>query len=186
MRRGSWLLVVAAFSAGCGSSVNVGREQSLLLEIDRQWSQSTRDVDKFLSYYAADASVYPQGMPLVKGPGPIREMYTKLVASPGFSLKFTPSGATVSTGGDLGYTSGTYEMTLNDASGASSAERGKYVAVWKKAAGGQWKVVEDIFNSNEPPPAPAPAVAPPATPKPAASKAKATGTAKKTTSRKRR
>jgi hypothetical protein len=71
---------------------------------------------------------------------------------------------------------------MNDASGAPSVERGKYVAVWKKAPGGQWKVVEDIFNTNAPPPAPAPKVAPPAPQKPAASKAKA----KKTTSKKRR
>jgi ketosteroid isomerase-like protein len=186
MRRGSWLLVVAAFSISCGSSVNVAREQSLLLEVDRQWSQSTRDVDKFVSYYAADASVYPQGMPLVKGSGPIREMYKKMVSSPGFSLKFTPTSATVSTAGDLGYTSGTYEMTMNEASGAASAERGKYVAVWKKAAGGQWKVAEDIFNSNAPPPAPAPSVAPTPAPKPTASKAKAATKGKKTASRKRR
>jgi ketosteroid isomerase-like protein len=182
MRRGSWLLVVAAFSISCGSSINVGREQSLLLEVDRQWSQSTRDADKFVSYYTADASVYPQGMPVVKGSGPIREMYKKMASAPGFSLKWTPAAATVSAAGDLGYTSGAYEMTMNDASGAASAERGKYVAVWKKAAGGQWKVAEDIFNSDAPP-APAPKVAPsPAPPKAAASKAKP----KRTTSRKRR
>jgi ketosteroid isomerase-like protein len=127
-------------------------------------------------------------MPVVKGSGPIREMYTKMASAPGFSLKWTPAAATVSSAGDLGYTSGSYEMTLKDESGAPLAERGKYVAVWKKAAGGQWKVVEDIFNTNAPPPAPAPkVVAPPASSsKPAASKAKATGRGKKTASRKRR
>jgi ketosteroid isomerase-like protein len=172
MRRGSWLLVVAAFTVSCGGSVNVGRERSLLLEVDRQWSQSTRDLDKFLSYYAADASVYPQGMPLVKGSGPIREAFIKMTSAPGFSLRWTPATATVSTAGDLGYTTGTYQMTMHDPSGAPTIERGKYVAVWKKAPGGQWKAVEDIFNADAPPPAATPKVATPATQKPTPSKAK--------------
>jgi ketosteroid isomerase-like protein len=182
MRRGSWLLVLAAFTVSCGGSVNVDRERSLLLEVDRQWSQSTRDTDKFLSYYTADASVYPQGMAVVKGSGPIRETFIKMTSAPGFSLRWTPTTSMVSTSGDLGYTTGTYQMTMNDPSGTPATERGKYVAVWKKAAGGQWKVAEDIFNADTPPPAPAPKVAAPAPPKPAASKAKP----KKPSSKKRR
>ena len=172
MRRGSWLLVVAAFTVSCGGSVNVDRERSLLLEVDRQWSQTTRDVDKFVSYFTTDASVYPQGMPVVKGSGPIRETFIKMSSAPGFSLRWTPAAATVSTAGDLGYTTGTYQMTMNDPSGAPAPERGKYVTIWKKAPGGQWKVVEDIFNTDAPPPAPAPKVAATTPPKPAASKAK--------------
>lgn len=182
MRRGSWLLVLAAFTVSCGGSVNVDRERSLLLEVDRQWSQSTRDVDKFVSYFTTDASVYPQGMPVVKGSGPIRETFIKMSSAPGFSLRWTPTAATVSTAGDLGYTTGTYQMTLNDPSGAPAPERGKYVTIWRKAPGGQWKAVEDIFNTDAPPPAPAPKVAAPTPPKPAASKAKS----KKPSSKKHR
>jgi hypothetical protein len=37
------------------------------------------------------------------------------------------------------------------------SEKGKYVTVWKKQANGQWKVAEDIFNADAPPPPPAPA-----------------------------
>jgi ketosteroid isomerase-like protein len=44
--------------------------------------------------------------------------------------------ATASKGGDLGYTSGTYAFS--------------YVVVWKKDAGGKWKVDADIFNSDLP------------------------------------
>lgn len=182
MRRSYWLMVVAAFTVSCGGSVNVDRERGLLLEVDRQWSQSTRDIDKFLSYYTPDASVYPQGMPVVKGSGPIRQTYLKMTSAPGFSLRWTPGAATVSSGGDLGYTTGTYEMTMNDPSGAPATDRGKYVAVWKKTAGSQWKVAEDIFNSDAPPPAPA-KVAASASPNPTASKAKP---AKKSASKKRR
>ena len=35
-------------------------------------------------------------------------------------------------------------------------EKGKYVTVWKKQPGGEWKVIEDIFNADAVPPPPAP------------------------------
>jgi quercetin dioxygenase-like cupin family protein len=53
---------------------------------------------------------------------------------------WTPTKADVS--GDIGYTAGTYEATMGGV-----AEKGKYVEVWKKQ-GGEWKVMEDIFNAD--------------------------------------
>jgi hypothetical protein len=35
------------------------------------------------------------------------------------------------------------------------AEKGKYVTAWKKQADGKWKVTDDIFNADAPPPIPA-------------------------------
>ncbi len=65
MRQSVWLAaVVAMLAVGCGASVNVEQERSRLLALDREWSQSTKDTDKFLSYFAPDASTYPQGMPV--------------------------------------------------------------------------------------------------------------------------
>src|SRR5262245_43103634 len=179
----AWFVVaMTGLAVACGSTVNVGRERSLLLEVDQQWSQSTNDVDKFLSYYAPDAAVYPPGMPIAQGTAPIREAFTKMRAMPGFSLQWTPAGATVSGAGDLGYTTGTYRMTVNDSTGTAVPERGKYVAVWKKQPGAQWKVAEAIFTADTPPPVPASKVEPPTPPKASHSKAKP----KKASSRKRR
>ena len=161
----AWFVVVmTGLAAACGSTVNVGRERTLLLEVDHQWSQSTNDVDKFLSYYAPDAAVYPPGMPIAKGTAPIREAFTKMRSMPGFSLQWNATAATVSGAGDLGYTTGTYRMSVNDPTGTPMPERGKYVAVWKKQPGGQWKVAEDIFNADTPPPVSAAKVEPPPTP----------------------
>jgi ketosteroid isomerase-like protein len=56
----------------------------------------------------------------------------------------------VAQSGDIGYTSGTYEFTMNDASGKPVNERGKYLEVWKKQADGKWKCVMDIWNSDLP------------------------------------
>ena len=143
MRRCIWFLLMAGWSVACGSSANVAQERDTLLRLDREWSDSVKDLDKFLSYYAADASVYPPGMPVGTGSGAIRDTITKMVAAPGFSLQFGGTKADVSASGDVGYTTGTYQATMNGAT-----EKGKYVTVWKKQSDGQWKVMEDIFNAD--------------------------------------
>jgi ketosteroid isomerase-like protein len=144
--------------AGCAPGIDVAQERAALMSTDREWSQTTGDPDKFVSFYAPDASFYSAGMPLVKGPAAIREVMGQLMTMPGFALQFSATNTQVSAAGDLGYITGTYELTL-----ASGVEKGKYVTVWRKQPDGSWRVVEDIFNADAPPPAPpaeAPAVAP--------------------------
>jgi ketosteroid isomerase-like protein len=45
---------------------------------------------------------------------------------------------------------GTYELSETDASGKPSTDKGKYLEVWKKQAGGDWKCAVDMFNSDLP------------------------------------
>jgi ketosteroid isomerase-like protein len=75
--------------------------------------------------------------------------------TPGFSLNWQPVKVEVAQSGDLGYTYGTYQLTMNDPAGNPVTDRGKYITVWKKQADGSWKSVADMFNSDLPPPAPA-------------------------------
>ena len=58
--------------------------------------------------------------------------------------------------GDLGFVSGTYELTMNDASGKPVTDKGKYVEVWEKKADGKWKCGTDTWNSDLPASTPAP------------------------------
>ena len=139
--------VTVVVVAGCAASVNVEQEQTALLEADRAWSETVKDVDKFVSNFASDATIYAPGMPAVTGTDNIRKTYGEMVSAPGFALSFTPSEAVVAKSGDIGYTSGSYEMSM-----AGATEKGKYVTVWKKD-GDAWKVSEDIFNADGPAPA---------------------------------
>ena len=135
------LLLMTGFSVGCGSTANVEQERATLMRLDREWAASIKDMDKFMSYYASDASLYPPGMPLAAGAKPIRDVLTKMSSAPGFSLEFGPTKADVGASGDFGYTTGSYQASMS-----GMTERGKYVEVWKKQPDGQWKVREDIFN----------------------------------------
>jgi ketosteroid isomerase-like protein len=143
MRRWIGLLLLASFCWGCSSSANVEKEQATLMSLDAEWAAAIVDMDKFVSFYASDASLYAPGMPVATGTGPIREVLTKMNSAPGFSLKFSPTRAEVAASGDIGYTSGSYEATMN-----GSTEKGKYITVWKKQSDGAWKVKEDIFNAD--------------------------------------
>ena len=142
-------------AAACASPVNVNEELQKLLALDREWSQTTasmsKSLDMFMSYYAADASVYPPGKTIANGTAAIRAALLPMTGLPGFALQWSPTKANMSASGDLGYTAGSYALTMNDANGRPAIERGKYVEVWKKQSDGTWKVIEDIFNADTPP-----------------------------------
>jgi ketosteroid isomerase-like protein len=137
---------VVGLAAACASSVDVEQERETLMSVDREWSATTKDLDKFVSFYASDATLYPPGMPKVTGTESIREALKGLMSAPGFALELMPAKADVAASGDVGYTSGSYAVTMT-----GGAEKGKYVVVWKKQANGEWKVIEDIFNADENP-----------------------------------
>ena len=73
-----------------------------------------------------------------------------MFALPGIALTFQPSKVEVARSGDIAYTYGTYTMNLSDPKGQPLTDRGKYVTVYKKQAGGEWKAVVDIFNTDTP------------------------------------
>jgi ketosteroid isomerase-like protein len=67
-------------------------------------------------------------------------------------MSWQPTKAEASRGGDLAYTVGTYQFTLNNAKGKPVTDRGKYMTVWKKQPDGKWKAVADTNNSDLPAP----------------------------------
>jgi len=141
MRNWIGCALIAGLSVGCGGSAPVEEDPETLLRLDREWATTVKDLDKFMAYYAPDASLYLPGMPIATGTGAIRDALTKFSSTPGFSFEFVPAKADVS--GDVGYTTGTYRATIGGA-----MEQGKYIEVWKKQSDGQWKVQEDIFNAD--------------------------------------
>ena len=65
-----------------------------------------------------------------------------------YQLQWQPQRAEVSSGGDLGYTWGTYELKFRAAKDSSSKVHGKYVTVWRKQPNGLWRWIVDIGNQS--------------------------------------
>lgn len=133
-------------------------DESAIREADAQWSKTAgaNDLEATVAYYTDDAALLPPNAPIATGKQAIHAVWAGLLG-PGVSLSWQATKVEVARSGDLGYLRGTYQLTMKDPKGATMSEKGKMVEVWKKQADGKWKVVADIFNSDEPPPPPAPA-----------------------------
>lgn len=157
MRRLLALVVAALVSASCAQTVNVEQEKAALMAKDAEWAAVAADSAKFASYFAPDGRFGLGGMPELKGPKAIQDALAPLTKAPGFHVTWTANRAEVAASGDIGYTAGAYQLTVNNAAGVASTEKGKYVTTWKKI-NGEWKVIEDIGSDDAPTPLSSPAV----------------------------
>ena len=99
--------------------------------------------------YSTDAVVMPPNAPSATTKETFRNIWKDMIASAS-SVSWKATRVEVAKSGDMAYVSGTYEVTVNDASGKPVNDRGKYLEVWKKQADGKWKCGADIWNSDLP------------------------------------
>ncbi|MBI1738216.1 MAG: SgcJ/EcaC family oxidoreductase [Acidobacteria bacterium] len=108
-----------------------------------------KDVEKFLSFYADDATVYPPGAPAMSGAEARRKFWTGVFSLPEIQAKIKPERIEAAKSGDIAYELGAFEESFKDPKGKPVNISGKYVVVWKKQGNGQWKAYADIFNTNQ-------------------------------------
>jgi uncharacterized protein (TIGR02246 family) len=119
---------------------------------DQQWLRvfAAKDLEKSVAFCTDDGSVLAPNAPIATGRDAIGKLFSGFFALPGFNISWQPAKAQVAKSGELGYTSGTYQMAFNDPAGKPVSDKGKYVTVWQKQSDGRWKVVLDVFNSDLP------------------------------------
>jgi ketosteroid isomerase-like protein len=124
--------------------------EQALRDLDAQWSAAAgaKNLEKTVSFYSADAIVMPPNAPAATSSEAIRKGWQDLLASPGLVISWKTTKVEVAKSGDLACLSGTYELTMNDASGKPINDHGKYVEVWEKQSDGKWKCGTDIWNSD--------------------------------------
>jgi uncharacterized protein (TIGR02246 family) len=136
---------------GTASAADTKIEQAIR-DLDVQWAKAVeaKDLDKSVSYYSDDAIVLPPNAAIATTKEAIRNIWKDLLASPGLVFRWKTTKVEVAKSGDMAYSSGTYELTMNGAGGKPVNDRGKYVVVWEKQADGKWKCGADIWNSDLP------------------------------------
>ena len=82
--------------------------------------------------------------------GARNKLIGRAFATPDYTLSWHANKVGVAHSGELGYTSGTYDFSIKDASGKTISDTGGYLTVWKKEADGAWKVLFDTYNSDLP------------------------------------
>jgi ketosteroid isomerase-like protein len=124
--------------------------EQLLRDLDSKWAKAaaTKDVEQTIAYYSDDAIVFPPNATSAATKEAIRSGWKEMFASPGFVISWQPTKVQVAKSGGMAWVSGTYELTMNDASGKPNNDRGKYLEVWEKQTDGNWKCAADMWNSN--------------------------------------
>jgi uncharacterized protein (TIGR02246 family) len=124
-----------------------------------QWNAdwAAKDVDKLMAHYADDVFFVTAGAPAITTKDALRAAFKGMTADPALSLKFQASRVEVAKSGDMGYTMGTYTLTVTDpVSKQAVNDNGSYVTTYRKGADGSWKSVADVAISAVPPPVAAP------------------------------
>lgn len=145
--------VLIAVPLGCTEavdSVEIDAEREALLETDRAWAAAAEagDVARITSFWADDAVNYFPGAPVARGKEAIGALVRRNRSQPGFSLSWEPVEAVVARSGDLGYTTGTFALSVEDLEGLLVTRRGHYVCIWTKQADGSWRcaVESSVFG----------------------------------------
>ena len=122
-----------------------------------QWAKdfSAKNLEKSVGICLDNASVLTPNEPRATGRDAIRKVFEGFFALPDLAISWTPSEVGVAASGDLGYSTGDYQMSFKDPKGNVISDHGKYVTIWKKGKDGGWMVQLDAFNSDVPLPPPA-------------------------------
>ena len=151
-------LALAALTAGCSNAPasppdTRAADVQAVKDVEAAWLKdvSTKDADKWASYFAEDGcGLYP-GAGTLNGKAAIKAAMKPYFADPNFSLSFQSTRAMASKGGDMVYSQGTYTMTMTDPKTKKPmTDKGKFLTVYTKQADGSWKAVADTFNSDSP------------------------------------
>ena len=127
-------------------------DEAAIHQTDIAWFKvaAAKQLDGLVAYYADDAIVLPPNEPMATGKEAIRKVWAELFSVPGVAITWQPTKVEAARSGDIGYSVGTYEITMTDPEGKPMTDHGKYLSVWKKQADGSWKSVVDTWNSDLP------------------------------------
>ena len=100
--------------------------------------------------YGDDGVMMPPGQARLTGRGAIQTFWATLWPLKA-ALTISTANVRVAPSGDLAVEEGNWEFTIPSPAG-DQKDHGKYLVVWSRATG-SWKVAQDIWNSDQPPPA---------------------------------
>jgi ketosteroid isomerase-like protein len=140
----AFLLLLVIYSSVFGQEKN--NLLASLIATEYAFAASAGDLgtnDAFLAYIADDGILFK--------PDPVngKEFLLNSEPAPG-KLNWYPVYAAVSNKGDLGFTTGPWEYSINEKESTNNLY-GNYCTVWERKTDGDWLFVIDFGNQNEKP-----------------------------------
>ncbi len=110
-------------------------------------AQNADDVDALMALYGADPAAMPPEMPEVTGADAVRELWTSFLDGSQDNDNVL-QGFRVS--GDLAVIWGTYTVAQATEGEETAAVTGKWMGILERQADGSWKVLRNIWNTDQP------------------------------------
>ncbi len=101
------------------------------------------DIETLVANYTSDARILAPNEEAATGTEAVRAAFGSMIDA-GLNGNLTSMDAAVS--GDIGYNVGNYTLTA----GGEVVDTGKYLETWQRGADGQWRISNDIWNSDMP------------------------------------
>lgn len=153
------LSVVAAVLAlsgfACEKKADTAAEEKAIRDQVTAWNSAIAAKNDSIigTIYADNATMYPPNEKAVTGTTAIRAFWAMMWPM-NASLVITPTAVVVASSGDMATEAGTWTFSGTMPTGPVT-DNGKYLVHWHKL-NGTWRVVDDIWNSDNPAvPAPA-------------------------------
>lgn len=122
-----------AIDAGSAEAALRARSRALVT------AEARKDVDAAMAFYEQDAVIHIEGASALRGHAAIRQLYQQFFQMPMVSFEATITDVQIARSGELAYESGINHFTF-ERGGQRVAEQGKYLAVWRRRAGGPWNL----------------------------------------------
>jgi ketosteroid isomerase-like protein len=117
-------------------------------ELDFAASVAARGVDAWVDAFAEDGMELQADGTIVRGHAAIRGMMAPSLAK--VKIAWHPVVVQPAPSGDMGFTSGPYEVTVPVEGGAPKVvSHGTFMTVWKRAPDGTWKVAADFGSEDK-------------------------------------
>jgi ketosteroid isomerase-like protein len=174
------MVVCVGFSVGCQRGGLSEADRAAIRQVDATDMQmiNAKDWKGDLVLYEEDAMKLPPHQAAIQGKAAIEAQDE--ASPPSAKVELQQQSLEIEGQGNMAYDRGTYAMTVTPAGAAPIVDKGKYLAILRKQAGGLWKFSRVIYNSDLPLPVPEKPAAPPTKTKtrPHASRRKGTRTPK--------
>lgn len=136
----SVLLIVAA----CDRTQEPA-DPSVITSRSNAWQAAlnAKDADALADLYTSDTRLMPPGEEMASGRDAARATFSDMIDA-GLSGTLTSVEAKVI--GDTGYNVGVYKLMTGD----TLVDTGKFIEIWQRGDDGQWRIANDIWNSDGP------------------------------------
>jgi len=136
-------LLAAFFMVTACSQAPQSADPSVITSRSDTWEAAlnAKDVDALVELYTTDARLMPPNNEAMSGHDAVRSMFGGMIDA-GMSGELITVEAMVS--GDIGYRVGTYQLQSDD----EVVDTGKFMETWRRDKDGQWRIVNDIWNSD--------------------------------------